>query len=96
MITKLTSMCSGEYYWDIGAPIFGRKNPGIDECLDIQYERYIDVEFEGHKFMSRENYDSYLRFRYGDYMTLPPENERLGHHHASILDFGEVTTEDDR
>lgn len=32
----------------------------------------VDVEFEGRKFKSIENYDSYLSGLFGDYMTPPP------------------------
>lgn len=28
-------------------------------------------------------YDPVLRQTYGDYMKLPPENERIGHHYYS-------------
>ena len=43
------------------------------------YERWTEVEFEGHSFRAIEDYDSYLRSYYGDYMTLPPENKRTVH-----------------
>lgn len=32
-----------------------------------------------------KGYDSLLRVDYGDYMKLPPENERVGHHYYSII-----------
>lgn len=45
------------------------------------------VRFEGEEFMSYGDRDAYLRHMYGDYMALPPENERVGHEFRG-LDFG--------
>lgn len=38
------------------------------------------VDFEGYKFWAPAKYDMWLRARFGDYMQLPPENERIPHH----------------
>ena len=43
------------------------------------YKDLIEHEFEGHKFFVQKEYDYVLRWRYGDYMILPPENERITH-----------------
>jgi phosphorylcholine metabolism protein LicD len=40
----------------------------------------IDVEFEGDFFTAPASYDEYLTARYGDYMTPPPESERISVH----------------
>ena len=50
-------------------------------------ETFIELEFEGDEFMCVEQYDEMLRETYGDYMTLPPENERKGIHHVKVIDF---------
>lgn len=41
---------------------------------------YIDVDFEGHKFKAIAGYDNFLKAHYGDYMQLPPEDQRTPHH----------------
>lgn len=40
---------------------------------------YTDVEFEHMKIMIFKNYDEILRTTFGDYMQLPPENQRKAH-----------------
>lgn len=44
------------------------------------FEECTEVLFEGHKFMSIARYDDYLRHFYGDYMQLPPEDQRVPYH----------------
>ena len=44
------------------------------------FDEYVDVEFEGKRFKAVKDYDTLLRVRYGDYMQLPPEEERVPHH----------------
>lgn len=44
------------------------------------FKTYRDVNFENRTYMSVEDYDSYLTLTFGDYLTLPPENERCSHH----------------
>lgn len=44
------------------------------------FENYIDVEFENNKFSAVRDYDEMLKSIYGDYMKLPPENERESYH----------------
>ena len=44
------------------------------------FENYIDIEFEGHQVMCISEYDKYLRNYYGDYMQLPPIEQRFPKH----------------
>lgn len=44
------------------------------------FERLIDIEFEGLKFKAPLRYHEYLTKRYGDYMQLPPEEDRHPYH----------------
>ena len=41
---------------------------------------FVDVEFEGHSFKALKEYDGFLKGIYGDYMKLPPLNERTPRH----------------
>ena len=37
--------------------------------------------------------DEYLRYKYGDYMKLPPEDLREGHAPVSFIDLGGLHSE---
>lgn len=43
------------------------------------FEKYSKVTFEGREFPAIEDWDGYLTSIYGDYMQLPPENQRFSH-----------------
>lgn len=45
------------------------------------------AEFEGRKVLIPEKYDKYLSDLYGDYMTLPPVESRIGHHSTETIDL---------
>lgn len=45
-------------------------------------EGSVPMEFEGHLYSVPKHYDEVLKNYYGDYMTLPPESERVGGHNA--------------
>lgn len=50
------------------------------------YENSVDTIFEGINFKSIKDYDSYLSFKFGDYMKLPPiENRKV--HPVSEISF---------
>ena len=42
-----------------------------------EWDRITETEFEGERFCMLEAFDSILRRRYGDYLQLPPENQRV-------------------
>lgn len=44
------------------------------------FDKYIDIEFEGNTFMAISEYDKYLTYIYGNYMTPPPVSERVPKH----------------
>ena len=44
------------------------------------FKEFIDVEFEGHKYMAIKGYDEYLTVMYGDWRTPPPPEKQITHH----------------
>ena len=44
------------------------------------FDSFIDVDFEGRKYKAPSGYDELLRAHFGDYMQLPPVEERVGKH----------------
>lgn len=44
------------------------------------FDEFVYVNFEGNKFRAPIGYDKVLKDMFGDYMQLPPENERVTHH----------------
>ncbi|MDF2567312.1 MAG: hypothetical protein K0R90_768 [Oscillospiraceae bacterium] len=49
----------------------------------------VPVDFEGELFCVPELWDKYLTHLYGDYMKLPPEQERVLKHSAIEIDLGD-------
>jgi lipopolysaccharide cholinephosphotransferase len=43
-------------------------------------KKMMDVKFEDRTYKMMIGYDDYLRRNYGDYMKLPPEDQRTTHH----------------
>lgn len=57
---------------------------------DIFPRKWFDgsklVDFGEYQFRIPTHYDQILRYIYGDYMKLPPENERVGHHFYKVYE----------
>ena len=53
------------------------------------YTDVAEYTFEGEMFFGPKDYDEYLSFKYGDYMKVPPENQRQQNSPASYIDFGD-------
>lgn len=79
-------------------PAFGklyRKNP-LGERYGLPKEWFTklrEYEFEGLKLMGTGDYDGILTYTYGDYMMLPPEEERSPHAPVSSYDFNGLRKE---
>lgn len=52
-------------------------------CLK-DFDETVMLDFEGYKFCAMAGYDNVLRSAYGDYMQLPPEEDRHGVHDMRI------------
>lgn len=53
----------------------------------------VPLEFEGLSMRGPDKYDEWLTFVYGDYMALPPEEERVPHHFVEAFDIDKPYTE---
>ena len=65
-------------------PLFIASTFGMREERELivssTFEKTIDVDFEGHKLKAPIGYHEYLSQMYGDYMQLPPEDQRKPPH----------------
>lgn len=75
---------NSEYYFPQGISAYG-KWIIPHRCLD----HYDQLEFEGISFPVPFDYDSYLNHAYGDYMQLPPEDQRENRHKIIKVSFGD-------
>lgn len=62
----------------VGAITWGLYGVG-ERMLKSEFEKEVEVEFEGHRFPTFSCWDSYLKGLYGDYMKLPPVEKRVAH-----------------
>ncbi len=51
----------------------------------------VYVKFEGYSLPVPKEYDKYLTWLYGNYMQLPPEEERVSGHETVKLEFGKYS-----
>lgn len=56
-------------------PVPGNENGYLRRC----FEELIPTEFEHAVLMGMKDYDTYLRYKYGSYMELPPVEKRKVH-----------------
>ena len=66
-----------------------KKNP-INERYSMPKQWFLEreeYEFEGKKFYSTKDYDTILKYIYGDYMKLPDEKGREQHSPFSEIEF---------
>lgn len=80
----------------IMSPIFNAKkkkmriyiSTAFSKCFPPEiYASPTQLEFEGELFDVPILYEKYLEIAYGDYMQLPPEEQRKGHGGSPIIDF---------
>lgn len=51
------------------------------------FDNFVELTFNGKKYKSVSIYNEFLTIMYGDYMKLPPLNERVWGHQPKILNF---------
>ncbi len=51
------------------------------------FDHLEEIVFCGKNYSVFRDRDEFLRIRYGDYMKLPPEKERVWKHHPILVDF---------
>lgn len=56
-------------------------------------DRYTELQFEDGMFLCFADWDDHLKRKFGDYMQLPPEEERVWKHHPVVIDFEKAYTE---
>jgi lipopolysaccharide cholinephosphotransferase len=64
----------------VGIVTWGMYGSLNERMKKAEFEQPISLIFEGRKCSAFSCYDSYLTNLYGDYMQLPPEEERVSHH----------------
>ena len=74
MCSGITELCTGPGYM---------KNWYPREA----FEKAVFLPFEDGEMPVPIGYDAYLRTAFGDYMKLPPEEKRVGHHEAVFMDL---------
>lgn len=62
-----------------GCFVWGYGKKEIHDTSD--FSDYVSLEFEGVRFMALKGWHNYLTSLFGDYMQLPPIEERVSHHH---------------
>ncbi len=65
----------------------GAKNLKERRFPKSSFDHLIDIDFAGHPLKVFSNYDEILRGQYGDYMEMPPEDQRVSHHKLEVYDL---------
>lgn len=78
---------SGKRVINNGSP-WGKREIVDKRLVDCVTKLY----FEGIEVCAPQGYDEYLTSVYGDYMELPPMEDRISHHYLSFLDFDKPYT----
>lgn len=84
LISKYSSNDSkyvGSVRWEPGVPILHKRSDIFDENGQFNVIRH---KFENVELYILKNYDVTLRKSYGDYMCLPPEDQRNPHHDYKV------------
>lgn len=61
---------------DVAVVVWGE---GSSERMPASFLKTVELPFEGHKYFAPALFDRYLNSVYGDYMQLPPVEDRIPH-----------------
>lgn len=78
---RLNSLSTSTEYGStpyVGNIAWGTYGPGERISL-AGFEKTVRLPFEGYEFCAMSNWDEYLTGIYGDYMQVPPEEQRVSH-----------------
>ena len=59
----------------------------IDDPDPVLFDHLEKIPFNGKEYYAFRERDLFLRTRYGNYMELPPEDERVWKHYPILVDF---------
>ena len=84
IIRNAIKLCK-KYEFDQSANVafYDQFSPGWRIPAEL-YKDTILLDFEGYQFRAMRGYYEVLKQQYGDYMTPPPENERVTHHMNNV------------
>ncbi|MFI3319046.1 MAG: LicD family protein [Rikenellaceae bacterium] len=77
-INQIATKYAGQSTKYVGNVIHGYGSK--ERCLNIGWDKHIEMEFEGEKFLVISSYDTYLKNVFGDYMTPPPIEKQVSCH----------------
>lgn len=78
LVIKMEKMAK-KYSYELSKNVFSYA--GQDALYKKEYfSEAIEGSFEGEPFFIPKEYDKILKLEFGNYMELPPENERIPHH----------------
>ncbi len=87
-LTKIASKYDYETSEYVGLAVEGNLYKEIFNKQWLQETMYL--KFEGYEFLVPNGYKNHLKIFYGDYMKLPPKENRVTHHKNEAYWIGEI------
>ena len=83
-LRQYDDLTSGFEYEDISAAIWMNKY-----YPSTMFNGYTNIGFNNKNFQIVADYKIMLEIKYGDYMQLPPLEERVCRHNPEVIEFGD-------